>query len=87
MNQYLKNNKLELSTIVSTLRDGDNYDLLTKLRDLKFLEPVEVTQEGYDPKEYVFPPLIAYIRRNSTREIDDTTEDITSELKKRAEAL
>ena len=88
LNQYLKNNKLELSTIVSTLRDGDNYDLLTKLRDLKFLEPVGVTQEGYDPKEYIFPPLIAgYIRRNSTREIDDTTEDITAELKMKAELL
>ena len=86
--QYLKNNKLELSTIVSTLRDGDNYSLLTKLRDLKFLEPVGVTQEGYDPKEYMFPPLIAgYIKKNSNFEIDETTEDITDDLKKRARLL
>ena len=87
LREYYKNNRLELATIIEIL-GVVNTPLLTKLRDMKFLEPVGVSDDEDSPAEYTFPPLIAgYIRSISEIEIEDSLEDINSKLKKVAGLL
>lgn len=87
LNEYSKNNILELGKIINILQD-EKFDLLAKLIDLKFLEPLGSNHDEYAPTQYTFPPLIAgYIRRNSTLEQEDIVEDKTDELKLRARLL
>ena len=84
---YVENNRLELATIIEIFGVGNAY-LLNKLRDMKFLEPVGVSDDEDSPAEYTFPPLIAgYIRSISEIKIEDSSEDINSRLKNTAGLL